>query len=310
VPLFPNVSSVGDTPNTWEGSLESSYLREFFLTIQRLNPSLFSSFEFEILHLNTAHRNLTDVAGGPKKVLVWLSDEASSVPIEACKKYAAVFKSYWLNAGPIGNIYPFPLCGSNEVHATPIVPMRERTTSVFFSGNFCPNRAEFFRAFTKFAWVPPFPVNAYPIRRVYYEFLRYMVNQRDFSCSFADSSISFTGGFRKGLPPAEFAKALANSKIALCPEGFRSTETIRAFEALRLGCVVISPRMPPNKFYHGSPLIQVHSWLEINKIASSLIADQEMLQNLHYASLEWWQKICSAKATALEAYQILARLVD
>lgn len=302
---FQNVSSIVHAPDNWQGSLEEVYLRDFFSILRQRNPELFASFDFEVLHLNTIHRSLPALTGGPRKVLLWLSDEGSSVPLEASTRYAAIFKSYWLTGKSIGNIHPFALCGSGEVHALSPKPMKERQTPVFFSGNFCPNRVDFLRAFTSFRWLPPFPLLSYPLRRGYYELLRRVVKRRDFSGCIPGSSVSFTGGFRKGLPPGEFASALADAKIALCPEGFRSKETIRMFEAMKLGCVVVGPRMPPNPFYHGSPVIQCGSWLDIQKRLADLLSDHRKLEDIHRATLGWWEAHCSAEAMAKKAEKVL-----
>jgi len=302
----PKVQSILEPPDFWKGSIEGVYLQDFFEAFARNCPDLFSSLEFEILHLNTIHHRVPELRGGKRKVLIWLSDEGSYIPLGESSRYLAVFKSYWLKEGPIRNIHPFPLCGSGEVHSAKIKPMEERCLSVFFSGNFCPNRADFFRALTAFRYLPPFALRAYPLRRIYWELLRSAVKKREFSGLFPGGSVAFTSGFRKGLAPAEFASRLADTRIALCPEGFRSKETIRMFEAMRLGCVIIGPRMPPNPFYKNSPVIQKDSWLGIRGLVAELLASPHRLAQIHKETLHWWDAVCSAKAMAEKTISFLA----
>ena len=125
-----------------------------------------------------------------------------------------------------------------------------------------------------------------------------LTRERAFTDAIPGGLIAVTEWFGKGLPPEEYAQTLANTKIALCPPGFVSHETIRHWEALRLGCVVISAPLPANRFYEGSPIIQLEDWSSLRPLLTDLLGDPARLRGLHVATVEWWKSRCSEKAVA------------
>jgi hypothetical protein len=108
--------------------------------------------------------------------------------------------------------------------------------------------------------------------------------------------ITFTNGFRTGLPIRDYYNKLSNSKICLCPNGV-SLETFRYNEAFGSGCIVITKNKVNSWFYENSPAIFVNSWSEvteefINNILSSNV-DEKYEQNLDY-----YEKYLSPNANA------------
>jgi hypothetical protein len=108
--------------------------------------------------------------------------------------------------------------------------------------------------------------------------------------------ITFTNGFRIGLPIREYYNKLSNSKICLVPNGY-SPETFRYSEALGSGCIVITKDKINSWFYENSTAIFVDDWSEvteefINNILSSNI-DEKYEQNLDY-----YEKCLSPNANA------------
>ena len=102
------------------------------------------------------------------------------------------------------------------------------------------------------------------------------------------------------------SRILASSKIALCPPGFISHETIRHWEALRLGCVVISAPLPPNRFYKDSPIIQLKDWSKLRPLLDHLLTNTNELWNLHKATEGWWKRMCSEQAVADYMARVIA----
>jgi hypothetical protein len=123
--------------------------------------------------------------------------------------------------------------------------------------------------------------------------------RRDFSDRFPDSLITFTHAFKAGMTPETYAHSLATSKIAICPPGFTSAETIRHFEAMRLGCVIVSPPLPPNHFYAGSPIVVLKNWRLLGQRLSDLLRkDEKALQERADATFQWWRSRASPAAMA------------
>ncbi len=297
--LPPNVRLLGRLEAAGDDFLEYTYLSRYFEKLSQLAPEAFRHHSFDILSHNLMHGRPPEFPSAKSRaVLIWLSDESSTVPLEIADRYSLILKSYFPAAQPIRNIHPFPLCGSNEVLTTEIKPFDARGTEVMFSGNLSPNRLDFFRSFTRYRHLPPFAIKNYVVRRLYSAVLYRIEKQRSFSGAFPRSSIQFTNGFRQGLGPADFAAQLANTKIALCPEGFRSCETIRHFEAMSLGCIVLACQMPPNRFYNGSPIDQLPAWSQLPATLNRLAKDPNTQQRLHNETRAWWKNVCSPEAMA------------
>jgi hypothetical protein len=244
---------------------------------------------------------------GKDVVLIWLGDEEGTIPHELSGDFRLILKSYWPISKSVGNMHPFPLCGASSVLEKDPVPFEERKTDVFFSGNLNANRVDFYRQFIPWGG---FPTGNLPllVRKLIARGLGTRLGRllpRDFSASFPDSRISFTGGFAQGYPPGEFATRLADSKIAICPPGFTSHETIRHYEAMSHGCVVISALLPPNRFYKGSPIIQLSNWNELHAIVKKLLGNKNTFEELSSKTSIWWESQCSPKALAKEMTSIL-----
>lgn len=93
----------------------------------------------------------------------------------------------------------------------------------------------------------------------------------------------------------DYSRRLANTKICLVPRG-GSVETYRWFEAMRVGCIVISEPMPPFWFYRGSPAIEVADWRELPSILERLLADPAEQRARSAASVDWWNRRLSEEA--------------
>jgi hypothetical protein len=179
------------------------------------------------------------------------------------------------------------------------VPFEERTVPVFFSGYLNRNRVDLLKQLRRIPWLPRrnLPNNKY-IREIVRRAVEKLITERSFPDLIPGAILAFTEWFAKGLPPEEYAKTLANTKIAICPPGFESHETIRHWEAMRLSCVIISAPLPPNRFYHESPIIQLEDWSELRPLLDRLLSDPDDLRRRHEATVDWWNKKCSETAVA------------
>ena len=111
------------------------------------------------------------------------------------------------------------------------------------------------------------------------------------------------------LSISEYAEFLNDTKVSVCLAGNSSPETFRYFESTRLGCIVITPRMPDNALYKDHPGIQVSAINDVDSVASVLesvlqsSAEQDALQQ---RSLKAWESQYSPKAIAT----MIARSVE
>ena len=103
-----------------------------------------------------------------------------------------------------------------------------------------------------------------------------------------------------------YSELVAQTRMCLVPRG-NSPETFRFFEALRAGCVVVCESLPDHWFYRGAPVVRLKLWEDLVSVVPPLLADRVRLEEMHRASLRWWQSRCSERALGhLMAAQIAA----
>lgn len=235
---------------------------------------------------------------GKRNALLLLADEHERFPVASTKGFEVVFRQYLNRSENDGRIHSFPVgyheaCGNEEP-----VPFDHRSILLFFSGYLNRNRIDFFKQFRKTWWLPRRNLGGRHIRELSRRLVEKLTKERDFSGRYPDSIIRFTEWFAKGLPPAEYAATLANTKIAICPTGFISAETIRHWEAMRLGCVIVTDPLPANPFYKDSPLIVMSDWSRLHETLKDLQSDPAKLQAIHEATVRWWNDVCCEDAVA------------
>jgi hypothetical protein len=233
----------------------------------------------------------------PKKILLFMSDELSSIPSHLSGYYFAVFKSYLPKELPGSNILPFHLGYVKGVPSYEPKPAEHRKYDIFFSGNLNANRTPLFRAvhplFRQVPEIVPDRALAFFVRKILLG--RF---QMDLGIKIPGSYINFTSGFKAGLSPEQYGKMLAESKVVLCPKGFDSPETFRHMEAIRAGAVVISEQLPDTHFYRNSPIRCVDNWRQGVALAKQLCADPKALREAQLATIAWWRNVCSEEASA------------
>ncbi|MGC4034413.1 MAG: hypothetical protein QM764_00530 [Chitinophagaceae bacterium] len=234
---------------------------------------------------------------GRPKILIFISEEKGEYPYHLKDDFHAIFKSY-LNdrLSPGSSVFHFPLGYSKAVEELPMIPILQRKYEAFFSGNLNNNRIPLFKQLSVFKYLLPETVIKWLIK---IPSIKNRITNETFIRPVANSIIKFNTGFQKGLSPQEYAKAISNSKIVLCPKGFNSPESFRHSEAMRAGCIIISEQLPPNEFYSNSPIFQVPNWKTGIQTALSLLADEKKLTTAHEQTITWWREKCSEKAIAL-----------
>ena len=111
--------------------------------------------------------------------------------------------------------------------------------------------------------------------------------------------VGVTGSFQDSMRDKgqAYVELMAQTKICLASRG-TAHETLRIYEALKLGCVVISDRLPAHPFYRNSPIIQIREWSEAPAILERLVDNPDRLEALHRESLRFWATTLSEQALA------------
>ncbi len=300
-PDFPS-NVVGSTGAPLEAHGETVFLRRIFSALRERMGDNFGKFTF-VVHRRVfgefAGKPIQLNPGGPDRVLIVIADEREVFPCEEFLSYRAVFRSYGAPEGGASGVHVFPVGYLNAAGLAETVPFDQREITAFFSGYLNRNRLDLYKQFRPVWWLPNRNVatNRY-VREVARRAIEKLTKERNFPDAIPGGRVTFTEWFGKGLAPDEYARTLADTKIALCPPGFDSHETIRHWEAMRLGCVVISAPLPPNRFYKGSPILQLKDWSELKPLLEDLLSNPDKLLARHHATVDWWNRVCSEKAVA------------
>jgi hypothetical protein len=308
--LFPNNVYTGHgAPFTGEGLDELIFLSNFFSALRNSMGESYSKWCFVVHKFKwPEHRTRTEPifpGDGRLTALFLLGDEEELVSKQFTDGYSAVFRPYATYKTLFGNIHPWHPGYLDTVAESAPTEFQQRTTNCFFSGCLNRNRLPLYLAIKEHTLFRSLHPSNTHLRELHLRLRKPFIKQSIFNEWIPGGNIAFSAKFKSGLPPDIFSKKLADTKIALCPPGFRSNETHRHFEALRLGCIVISSPLPSTRFYRGSPIITMNSWLDLRSVIASLIADPEECMRLHQSSLNWWNQACSETALANYCTEIL-----
>ncbi|SHJ09048.1 hypothetical protein SAMN02745146_2253 [Hymenobacter daecheongensis DSM 21074] len=296
---------------TWEddSNFEQEYMGNIIANLHTLLGAEAKDYIILIYsHLWIAKDNRYDFIaqhGDTKKIVVlYLSDEDPSSPLPdelMSKKVFAVFKTSLVKDGPYPNLYKFPLGYAASTKHRPVTEINTRKTNVYFSGALHNTRLPLFKNFTFFRALPQW----YWIR-VFHQFKKYVPH--NYNGHYPDSHIQFNkGGFRSGMTPDKYTELLYNSKIVLCPTGILSQETLRHYEAMRAGCIVISDPLPDTFYYTGSPMIIMHDWSKLDALVKDLLGNPQRMSEIQQKTLAWWKDVCSEEAVAQYMLDTLRR---
>jgi hypothetical protein len=184
--------------------------------------------------------------------------------------------------------------GTYNLLELPLTPLAQRGSDLFFAGSVdqAPGRS----AALKAAVMPKGLARQAMLRNV--ERLR---------GNGLNVDVRITEGFQASAAsdPADYSRALMNSRMALVPRG-ATTETHRFFQALKFGCIVVTDSIPPSWFYEQAPIIRLRHWDELEETVTPLLADPARLERLHRAALGWWDTACSEEAVG----RLMARTIN
>jgi hypothetical protein len=197
-------------------------------------------------------------------VVVLTSDEDHGTP-----SYAAdvllVFKQYAPLSTTATNIRPIPLGYMNGF------PKDKTNTAI--------NTRRFDMSFVG---------HIHPSRRNFLSSLEAFLQTTSHS-----SLVRINGTCGRGLSIGAYADSLYDTKIALAPDGWKSAESFRVFEAMKAGCIVVTSPKPVFWFYEGWPAIELKSWNDMEPLVDRLLKDPDRLSRLQARHIEWWRMHCS-----------------
>jgi hypothetical protein len=175
-----------------------------------------------------------------------------------------------------------PLGTYNQID-TPLVPIEGRPTDIFFAGSVEHVASLRHRVASPKTYARHAMITAVERVAAARPGLRLDIRVTpDFEGSESDS-------------PANYSRALMDSKICLSPRG-TSLETFRTFEALRCGCIVVGERLPRHWFYEAGPVLELDRWADLDAALLPLLDDPAELRRQHERSLAWWRDYCSEAA--------------
>lgn len=106
-----------------------------------------------------------------------------------------------------------------------------------------------------------------------------------------------TSSFTSGMERPEYMNGLAMARIAPCPSGPVTADTMRLYEALEAGCLPIvdyGPEGSPGGFWEfcygeDHPLIQTNDWNSVGGIIEAELIPSRWPRNANLTSA-WWQQ--------------------
>jgi hypothetical protein len=195
--------------------------------------------------------------------------------------------NYWLSLqlkrAKVAPIYDIPQ-GYGKQLALPIKDIATRPYDVFFAGSVVHNSYSGF-SLKRFLGTPKSISRSKMISSL---------NKIKEKHPEINIELATTANFGASMSSDEstYSKKMMDTKICLVPRG-TSFETIRYFEAMRYGCIVITEAMPSRWFYEGSPAIQINDWNQLEEIIVELLANKQLMQKKHQEALNWWHTKCS-----------------
>lgn len=251
---------------------ETEYLSRIFLFLPEIKAvalhwSSERRFHRWFPRLRSKHR-LEDLIIPPTvdeaTALILISDELYRIPRKI--PALAVFKQYVSDQDH--SSIPFPLGLRRGFPELEPIQIRERSIDVGFIGRMYPHRRAFLTALSNHSKLKDFRLEL-----------------------FGEARLSLS----------EYASFLNDTKISLCLAGNSSPETFRYFESAKMGCIIVSPRMPANELYERHPGVQLENADDVEEVAANLrviLESPERQEYLQSQSLLAWRSKYSPRAIA------------
>ena len=292
---YNNVNCYNEVKNEiapWLKGYNLHFVTRLLDEIYAVQGSSFFKYEYIICIPYAATNPVMPEHSKDRRILIYLGDEVSQLDKRIFQFYLYVFKQYF-DFETNNNIFPLPLSSMKIIKGLHVKEINDRRINIFFSGNLNANRVELYNVLNGIHYTP----SHFLLKRIYCRFLK---SKTPIDCShkFNQSCIRFTEGFAKGFALDEYIEKLQDSKIVICPGGFVSNETIRHFEAMQAGCIIISDKLPDTYLYKDSPIIILSKWNRLKSVVNELLQSPDEMSRIQKKMVAWWREVCSEKACA------------
>jgi hypothetical protein len=106
------------------------------------------------------------------------------------------------------------------------------------------------------------------------------------------------GSNNRPLTSKQYTNVLSNSKLTLCPPGWRCNESFRIVECARFGCIILAAELIPLWYNVPSPYIQIKDWSDLSVIDNLLAKSERELKDISYETRKWYDDYLSPEAVA------------
>lgn len=258
--------------------MELPLLAEIFHALQA--NARFGDFEWLVFSRQHEVSKLSRPLHPERTVLIYIGNEDGFLP-EWHVSVHRVFTPDLAQWPPPSGVCLIPLGPHGATPELPWQDWEERRLDVFFAGQVLKNRSRFLMQAIEMLY----EFKAHPQYR---------------------AELHLSPHFQQGLSPQEFALRLMNTRLALVPNGL-SPITLRLFEAMRSGCVLLTGQLPPFGYLQGLPRIEfpIH-WQGLTETVLSLLREPERLRTLHQATRQHYLQTCTPTAIAAYIWQQLS----
>jgi len=112
------------------------------------------------------------------------------------------------------------------------------------------------------------------------------------------SKIYTTGDFEESIANrSAYVETMLDTKISVVPRG-TSYETLRFFESIKAGCIVICEKLPKKWCYENNPAIIIDDWADLPRIIAELLDNPGFLEKRAIDTYTYWETRCSESAVA------------
>lgn len=270
------------------GTLDYTYT--VLTHLKKLLPN-FNDYLFIVYnHLGTtlpASRNFKH----DKKILFWEAGTYRRQPFDEIKDdYLSIFSTHAKSRHKV--VHSIPLGYWDSKVDGRIIEMPERMYDISFTGCLNRNRVHLASLLSGRSkeWIA---LGLLKRQKKTLEIINRIVQWR-----YTNDYFMFTEDFGAGLDKEKYTYILRNSKVILSPRGWISTECFRMYEAMKMGCAVITETLPDREYYKNIPVIQIDKWKDGLKIARELLKDKDKLEKIGKKNLEFYKNNFHPRAVA------------
>jgi hypothetical protein len=268
---------------------ETGYAGYVLKALDKVKPELYNEFDIYLCFRLRHDKSHWHIPHFSKPLLLFVvGNECPSIPAEIFKMAFMTFKQYLAPeyVSESERLFRIPVGPSSVFKDLSVTNFDKRELNVFFAGNLHNGRKKVYEELLGIKFLPFFLLHR----------LRGLVGTQ-FNATFPKSVINFSNTFHSGFTPEEYGKVLAGAKVVLCPYGVTETETMRHFEAMKQGCVIVTDVLPETYYFKNAPFIVIPGWRNLKTRIGNLLHNQFYLNQLHQQTLAWWEEKCSVEAT-------------